>query len=324
MRVLVTGGFGFLGAWVVDFLAHQGHEVFILSRSSEGRSLLSFDGKSHVKESLSYQFIEADLVDETAYAIAQKLPENLDAIIHAASSNDPQLPEYAKSALLVNILGTQNILEALTIKEGSFPLFLYVSTFHVYGKDQGRIKESMSPEPKSDYGLTHFAAEEYCRMFGRKHDIPFILTRCTNGYGAPKSAPFGKWYLLLADMCCQAFYEGKIELRSSPDTRRDFVYMGDVAKTLGFLAQHPELSGSLYNIGNGTSLPIGYVAEQVAETASKILGKHINIITPKESSGSTLDIDVSSVHAATGIVPRIMFKEETIATLSFLQQFGKL
>ena len=110
-----------------------------------------------------YTLIRSDLADQDAYEIAASLPEGLDCVIHAASCNEAFEPGYAGRALKVNALGTRNLIRALVSRrEGTtpLPLFIYLSTFHVYGRSEGRINEDDPAEPRNDYALTHFFGEE--------------------------------------------------------------------------------------------------------------------------------------------------------------------
>lgn len=271
-RYLVTGGFGYAGAWISAQLAAEGHRVFVLSRRARAP-----------QAAWPCTLISADIESLSPEELAPLLPEGLDGIVHAASLNEEFLPDYPRRALLVNGLGTRNLIAALLCKQqgrqdqasGRLPLLLYCSTIHVYGAAGGAISEASPPEPRNDYALTHLVGEEYCRLFMRTRKLPCIIVRLSNGYGAPKLADSDKWHLLLNDLCRAAMQDKELVLRSHPDTPRDFIWLGDAAKGIHSLLARPDLAGRLFNLSTGTSVSIGTVARRVAAAAAKRLGREV-------------------------------------------------
>ena len=277
MRCLVTGGFGYVGSWAARHLAAAGHQVFVLSRSREQRDI-----------GAAYTLVTADLTMDREELVAA-LPEGVQGCIHAASFNESDSPEYGRRAFAANALGTRNLLEALAEKAdcAAFPLpmLVYCSTFHVYGREWGSIDEATEPEPKNEYALTHFLAEEYCRYYGRTRNFPVVIMRLSNGYGAPLTRTFGKWHLLLPDLCRMAHREGKIALRSAPDTKRDFVWLGDVASCMERMLQRPDMAGMVINVASGKAIPIGDIAALVASVYRERYGREITVCFARQTEG---------------------------------------
>ena len=332
-RYLVTGGLGYLGAWITSELAAAGHEVFALSRGADKPELQPNPTPGTVKTAddkrttaLPYALVRADLAEQSPPEIAALLPEGLDGVVHAASFNEAFAPDYGRKALAANALGTRNLLEALGIQREKgghpLPLFLYFSTFHVYGESCGHITEDTPPRPRNDYGLTHLFGEEYCRMFARVNGLPHIVVRPSNGYGAPKTAASTKWYLLLNDLCKSAFTEGRIVLRSDPAIPRDFVWLGDVAAAVKALLKRPDLAGRVFNISSGPALALGEVARRAAAGAARFFNRDIPLILERkpdpETSSRALHVDNSAVSAALNMVFHDRMDEEIIALLSLL------
>ena len=317
MRYLVTGGYGYVGSWVVKHLAEAGHEVFVLTRGP-GKDL----GAAHTA-------VRADVLECSAEDLAGVLPPDLHGCVHAASSNEAFLPGYAKDAVMVNAFGTRNLLEALDIRarRDNTPLapLLYCSTFHVYGKSEGYVDESVAPAPKNDYALTHFFAEEYCRFFGRTRGLPHIILRLTNTYGAPRLSPFGKWYLLCNDICRMAFTEGKIVLNSDPSLQRDFVWLGDVVRVMEKLLERPDLAGRIFNISGGAAVSIGDVAALAAQAARRYTGKEVPVIFRREADTARpvpLRVDNSAVRTALGVEFADCMEQEMLSIFDFLARHG--
>ena len=332
-RYLVTGGLGYVGAWITSELAEAGHEVFALSRGTDKPELRPNPAPDTTKEAgarqaaaLPYALVRADLAEQGPAEIAALLPERLDGVVHAASFNEALAPDYGRKALAANALGTRNLLEALIVqgkeKGRPLPLFLYFSTFHVYGEICGHITEDTPPRPRNDYGLTHLFGEEYCRMFARASGLPHIVLRPSNGYGAPKTAASTKWYLLLNDLCKSAFTEGRIVLRSDPAVPRDFVWLGDVAAAVKTLLERPDLAGQAFNISSGSALALGEVARRAAAGAARFFNRDIPLILEREpdpaTSGQALHVDNSAVRAALNIIFHDRMDEEIISLLSLL------
>lgn len=336
-RYLVTGGLGYAGAWVTSELASAGHAVFALSRGTRKPELkpnptpgTSKDDDNARAAPLPYTLVQADLAEQSPAEISALLPEGLDGVVHAASFNEAFDPDFGRKALVANALGTRNLLEALVIREKKgdcpLPLFLYFSTFHVYGEAYGHITETTPPRPCNDYGLTHLFGEEYCRMFARANGLPHIVIRPSNGYGAPKTAASTKWYLLLNDLCKSAFTESRIVLRSDPSVPRDFVWLGDVAAAVKALLERPDLAGRVFNLSSGSALALGEVARRAAAGAARFFNRDIPLILEREpdpeASGRALHVDNSAIRAALNMVFHDRMDEEIIALLTKARSLG--
>jgi len=294
MRCLVTGGLGFVGSWATRHLAHAGHEVFVLSRGGKKPDL-----------GAPYVLVTADLTAGRE-ALATALPDGVQGCIHAASFNEGDAPDYGRRALAANALGTRNLLEALAEKAERraepLPVVVYCSTFHVYGREQGFIDENTEPAPKNEYALTHLLAEEYCRYYARTRNVPVSIMRLTNGYGAPLTPDFSKWHLLLPDLCRMAHETGRVALRSPPDTKRDFVWLGDVAACLERLLQRPDMAGQVVNVASGRAGTIGDAAKLVAAVYQKRYGRGIDVsfARPAGGAGAELHTDTRRLQAVLG------------------------
>lgn len=344
-RYLVTGGFGYAGAWISEHLAAMGHRVFVLSRRANAPAA-----------AWPHTLISADVESLSPEALAALLPADLDGIVHAASLNEEFLPEYPRRALLVNGLGTRNLIAALLLvqeernRQGEqerreererrekkyppaaaigqkthretapLPLLIYCSTIHVYGAASGEISENTPAGPRNDYALTHLVGEEYCRLFMRTRRLPCIIARLGNGYGAPVLPDSDKWHLLLNDLCRTAARDGRIVLRSHPDTPRDFIWLGDVAKGMHHLLQRPDLAGSLFNLCSGKSISIGEVARRTAAVAAKRLGREIAVRFEHAAAAPPAGLRISNaaLTAATGLRFEDRLEEEIAKLLAGL------
>jgi UDP-glucose 4-epimerase len=317
---LITGGLGYVGAWITAHLASLGHKAHVLSRKGKQPDI-----------GAPYELVQADLVEQSPEELAAMLPEKLDAVIHAASFNETFVPDYGRRALLVNVLGTRNLLEALTAQarrlDRPAPLCLYLSTFHVYGANSGTINESQPPMPRNDYAMTHLLAEEYFQLFQRARSVDSILVRLTNGYGVPKTPESDKWYLLFNDLCRQAVKKNSVILNSCPAIKRDFVWLGDVAEVMERLSTRRDLAGRLFNLSTGKAVSIGEVAHLVAVTATSVLGKDVGLEMRDSLTESVqtpdLYVDNSALCRAIGVEFHNRMREEIAALLESLERGGE-
>jgi len=256
-KVLITGGFGNLGSWISEYLDNLGYIVFILSKN--------------IKDS-PYNIIQADITDINE--LKEKLDIDFDYVIHTASYNEFFHNNYAKKALLVNSLGSRNLIEIL--KDKHIKKFIYLSTFHIYGENSGVITEDTIPNPENDYASTHLFAEYYLKQFYATHKFPSTIFRLTNSYGTPKSIDSNKWYLVLNDLVKSAFIDNKIILNSNGKAIRDFIYMGDVCKVIEkslSLQEH-----QILNLSSNQTHSILYIANKVKFVYKQRYDKNIEII----------------------------------------------
>lgn len=215
-KILITGGLGNVGSWLVEHLSKQ-YDIYVLTRG--------------VKYQLkcNYTIIEADIANLSE--LQEKIVIDFDYCIHTASYNEHFEQGYAHKALMVNTLGTRNLLEVLS-KTSHLQQFVYLSTFHVYGVNSGHITEQTPTKPKNDYASTHLFAEYYVKQFFNSHQVPFVIFRLSNAYGVPKFIGSSKWYLILNDLVRGAYQNQEIILVGDGKGLRDFVWLGDVCKII--------------------------------------------------------------------------------------------
>lgn len=264
-NLLITGGLGNLGSWLTDYFCRQDFNIFVLA--SRKRDIL---------QDLDFTFISCDITDLAQ--LEEKLSAfHFDIAIHTASVNDFFLDNFAKDALLVNALGTRNLLEYF--KDKDLEHFIYFSTFQVYGRRNGIITETTPTVPTNDYGSTHLFAEHYVKQFHANTKIPYSILRLTNSYGCPKDHDSSKWYLVLNDLSKMAATQGEIVLKSNGQATRDFIWMGDVCSIVHQLLEKAPANDT-YNVCGENTYSMLEVAHFVQEAYQELYGKmlpiHIN------------------------------------------------
>jgi UDP-glucose 4-epimerase len=251
MRVLVTGGAGFIGAHVVHALLDGGHHPVILDR-------LDF-GVHPFLAGLPLAIIEGDVTDPDAVVDALG---RFDAVIHlAAQISVPFGESHPRQLMADNVAGTAGALElaeAVGARE-----FRWASSAAVYGDPQGRlpVTEESTVAPESFYGLSKWAGERAVEHFGSARGLCTVTLRLANVYG-PGQRTAGEGGVVARFM--DRLAEGAPFVREGDGQQtRDFIYVGDVARS--FVHRLGASPSVLLNIGTGEATSINRLGELVAQ-----------------------------------------------------------
>lgn len=293
-NLLITGGQGNLGSWLSRYFLRQGREVSILTRRA--RPLPGLEGAERIC---------CDITDASAMREALR-GRRFGQVLHLASWNEIRDEATAGHALQVNALGTRHLLKALEAKPPE--LFVYFSTFQVYGTYAGHITEAHPPAPRNDYALTHWAAEEYVRMQHRQTGQPHLILRLTNSYGCPIDTQTSKWYLLLNDLSRQAVESGRLQLRSNGLAQRDFIWMGDVCRITEALLAQPAAHNRTLNLSRGRSLRLREVAAAVQRVWRRRRGEELPLEL-SETDTARHDTPLRVDHGALGELVPLRFHD---------------
>lgn len=280
MRILITGGLGYIGGRLAGYIKKENPETdILLTRKSDRPELPDW-----TKE---YTVLTMDLLNEASINDCVK-NRNIDIIIHLAALNEMESMENPLLALRVNtecVYNILNIADASGIKK-----FIYFSTFHVYGDADARpITEETPTKPFHPYAITHRAAEDFVNYFRRYHRMQTLIFRLSNGYGCPMDKDVKRWTLAFNDLCKQAATTGKMSLKSSGKQHRDFISLNNVARAVNhFIFQAAnEWGDGLYNLGGECSMSILAVAEKIAELIKiKYPDKTVNIESKSDDSAA--------------------------------------
>jgi UDP-glucose 4-epimerase len=313
MKVLVTGGRGYVGGRLCEFLAGQGSvEVICASRNV------------HSSDQERVRMVVADWESETSL---QKICAGVDVIVHLAAMNAADCIANPVGALAMNGVATVRLLQAA--RSAGVRRFIYLSTAHVYsGSLTGTITEDTWPFPVHPYATSHRAAEDAVLAAEQQGWIEGIVLRMSNAFGKPVHQDVNCWDLLFNDLCRQVVTQGEIVLRSSGLQRRDFIPMTDVSRAIFHTIMMPNAGFvlRLFNLGGNWSPTISEVADLVANRFELRFGKHIPIQRKTAGKGErTLPLDYRSdalYHTGFGLeTDRI---SELDALLSFCEQIFKV
>lgn len=253
VKILVTGGAGFIGSHVVELLLQDEHETIIVDNFSTG--------KKDVVPSQA-KLVEMDINSpkmEKVFAL-----EKPDVVIHLAAQVDVgtsiQNPVYDADQ---NILGTIRLLNYC--KKYKVKKIIFSSSCAVYGEtEDSSISESYPLKPLSFYGLSKYTSEMYIQLFKDLHEVPFTILRYANIYG-PRQSSEGEGGVI-------SIFFGKILVGEAPfiygngEQTRDFVYVKDIA--LATLMAINKGTNEIFNIGGNTKTSINELLANIASIAS--------------------------------------------------------
>jgi UDP-glucose 4-epimerase len=304
-KILITGGFGNLGSYIVKYLLAEGFQITILTR------------QIFFCQTNNYSVIECDITDLKQLKI--KLNIDFDFCIHCAGFEDVSSKDFFRKSLMINSLGTRNLLEALNIK--TLKNFVYISTFHVYGLYEGLVEENSPTNPKNDYATTHLFAEYYIKQFGYTHNLKFTILRLTNSFGSPIFPSKDKWKLVLKDIVKNAFNKNEIILSSNGKAKRDFIGMNDVSHIIRKILDK-EATNDVYNLSSNKTIEIIQIAKLVQRIFKIRYCKEIGFSYNINDKSDYLNFTVSNIKIKNFIQFDISdsFEDEIIKMLDSLEQ----
>ncbi len=273
-RILITGGFGYLGGRIAVALTREpGLTVRLGSRKA----------KSAPEWLSEAETVAMDVLEPASLSAAMR---DIQAVVHLAAMNENECLADPGKALLVNTFGTLNVLQAAM--DTGVERFIYFSTAHVYGAPLvGHITETTLPRPIHPYAITHHAAEDFVLAAHHQEKITGTVLRLSNGFGAPTHPDVDRWTLLANDLCRQAAQTHKMVLRSNGLQQRDFIPLEDVGRAAGHLLglSREECGDGLFNLGGGTSLSIWEMTQRIAARCKAVLGFTPEMIRPEPALG---------------------------------------
>ena len=276
--VLITGGFGYLGGRIaVELSRDPGFNVILGSRKAQAPP----DWLPQA-ETVTMDVLEPKTLS--------KAVEGVQAVVHLAAMNASECAADPGKAVLVNTLGTLNVLQA-SIAAG-IKRFIYFSTAHVYGAPlTGHITEGTLPKPIHPYAITHYNAENFVAAAHHQNKITGIVLRLSNGLGAPSHPGVNCWTLLVNDLCRQAVQTQKMVLNSHGLQQRDFIPLMDVARAVRHMIALPrgECADGLFNLGGKASLSVWEMTQRIAQRSQIKLGFLPDIERPEPSVNEQVD-----------------------------------
>jgi UDP-glucose 4-epimerase len=291
-RVLITGGFGYVGGRLADVLADRS----ITRASRSPRTAAALYDPAHF----------------------ERLCEGHDVVVHLAAMGEPATERDPEGALSANVEATLRLMRAA--KAAGVRRVVYASTSKVFGQNPvGTITEASLPRPTSHYALTHRMAEDYVLASGMEG----IVLRLSNSLGAPADADAPVWSLISNDLCRRAAIEGQVVVKSSGLQWRNFVAMADVVSAIRHLIDYKgDLGDGIFHVGGPAPLRIRDLAEMVTEQGERVLGRRPTLSLGDALPGEShpvLDWRTDKL-CATGWAAATPLADEIAATIRFCRE----
>ena len=251
--LLLTGSTGFIGKNFLEFYNSNGWRVVTLGRDSACDIFWDLDNRE---------------------IVTSNLENNISRIIHCASINEVEINHSIQNTYDTNVTLTRQLCD-LAIKN-NIKEFIYISTFHVYGKYEGKISTTLPCQPISDYGLTHYLSEEIIKNCFMNANISSLVLRPTNVYGLPSSlSAFNRWTLVPFGFIKEAIDNRKITLKSSGKQLRNFV---DFENLLYDNFVHKKFK--IVDIFGGDTLSVLEFANKISQQLFEQYNLKIEVIIP--------------------------------------------
>ncbi|MEU3627767.1 dTDP-glucose 4,6-dehydratase [Amycolatopsis coloradensis] len=310
MRVLVTGGAGFIGSHYVRQVLNGAYpsladaEVVVLDKLTYAGNEANLEP---VRENPRYRFEKGDICDA---ALVNELMRGIDLVVHfAAESHVDRSIAGAADFVLTNVLGTQTLLQgALEAEVGKF---VHVSTDEVYGSiDEGSWTEDHALEPNSPYSASKASSDLLARSFFRTHGLPVCVTRCSNNYG-PYQFPEKVIPLFVTNLL-----DGKkVPLYGDGLNVRDWLHVDDHCRGIQFVADGGR-PGEVYNIGGGTELTNRELTGLLL-SAVDADWESVEPVEDRKGHDRRYSVDIGKISRELGYAPQRSFEDGLADTVAW-------
>lgn len=292
MKILLTGGMGYIGSHLISRLEQENHEITILDNFSTNISQTSGDR----------EIIRADIVDYDSLKQIQRSGV-FDVVLHlaaqssgAASFRDPE------HDLKVNILGTLNMIRLC--EQWGIPRILFASSFTVYGDNPTHeiLSEDLPCDPKSLYGIGKLTGEQYLKVYAQKLGIGWNALRMFNVYGPGQD--LSRRDQGIVSIFLSYVREGNyVPVQGSLDRFRDLVYIDDVVEAWSLCLNNDSFVNQIFNVGSGKKTTIRELIDQIIGIYQKEVTVEVTADTPGDMVGCYADI--SKISHALGYRPKV-------------------
>jgi dTDP-glucose 4,6-dehydratase len=310
MKILVTGGAGFIGSNFVrmaltdKFPDFKVDELVVLD-------LLTYAGDEEnlapIATDKRYKFVKGDIRD---LELAKKLMNQSDYVVHfAAESHVDRSIEGGSEFVSTNVMGTQVLLDAA--RNSNIKRFLHVSTDEVYGSiSEGSWPEDHPLLPNSPYSASKAGSDLLVRAYNRTHKLDTVITRCSNNYGQYQF-PEKVMPLFITNII-----EGKkVPLYGNGLNVRDWLHVDDHCRGIA-LALTKGKSGEVYNIGGGTELTNVELTHKILEAMG--VGKEfIQPVEDRKGHDLRYSVDITKINTQLGYSPQVNFGEGLAQTINW-------
>ncbi len=317
MRLLVTGGAGFIGSNFIRYLLAP-HPAGLAHRNDV--EIVNFDKLTYagnlenlaeVANHSRYRFVHGDIAD--ADAVNEALAGGFDAVVNfAAETHVDRSIEDASPFLRTNVMGTHVLLEAARVRR--LPLFVHISTDEVYGSAAPgqSFGEDAPLHPRSPYAASKAAGDHLVAAYAHTYGLPAIILRCTNNYG-PCQFP----EKLIPLMIANAREDKPLPVYGDGLHERDWLYVEDYCRAIECVLRQGK-PGEIYNVSSGSPQP----NLKVVKTILQLLGKPeslLRFVEDRPGHDRRYALDSTKIRQALGWKPELSFEEGIRKTIAWYQ-----
>ncbi|BDH79824.1 dTDP-glucose 4,6-dehydratase [Methanothermobacter tenebrarum] len=309
MRIIVTGGAGFIGSNFIKYMLkeHPQYEIINLDALTYCGNLENLQG---VEDNPNYKFVKGDITDKR---LVDDLTQGADVIINfAAESHVDRSIQDPSKFLKTNVIGTQTLLEAA--KKHNIQKYIQISTDEVYGScEKCYFTEETPLAPNSPYAASKASADLFVRAYHKTYNLPVNITRSSNNYG-PYQFPEKFIPLIITN----ALENKPIPIYGDGMNIRDWIHVYDHCRAIDLVLHHGR-QGEIYNIGGGNEKRNIEVVKLILE----ILGKDeslIRFVEDRPGHDRRYAMDSKKIKRELGWKPTYKFREGLEETIKWYTQ----
>jgi dTDP-glucose 4,6-dehydratase len=307
MRLLVTGGLGFIGSNFIRYILSKHKDVRVVNfdKIGIGANIKNLEG---LEKKERYCFVKGDLLD---YDIISRLVKDVDAVVNlAAETHVDRSIANPRTFLESNTIGTFNLLEAARINNPKLRI-VHVSTDEVYSDILvGSYRENDRLKPSSPYAASKAAADMFCLAYHKTYGLNVTIIRCTNNFG-----PYQFPEKLIPKTIIRASMGMKVPIYGSGKSVRDWIYVIDYCEALELVLEKGK-TGEMYNISAGNEVDNLTLVKKIL----RLMGKDedlIEFVEDRPGHDIRYSLDSSKIRKELNWRPRHSFEEALKETVNW-------
>jgi len=309
MKVLVTGGAGFIGRWVVSRLLKEGHQVTVLDNLSNGR-------RENIRDFVKYPGFAVKVGDiKNRRAVFRIFEQHPEVVIHlAANINVQESIDDPRRIFENDVIGTFNVLEA---SKAAGARFVFMSTCMVYDTASATkaISETHATKASSPYAGAKLAGENLVQSYFHAYGMPTVILRPFNTYG-PFQKATGEGGVVSIFVSAE-LHNGTLNIYGDGTQTRDLMYVEDCAEFVVRAALSDRCDGEVLNAGLGEDISVNHLADLICKDKNRI--QHVKHIHP-QSEIPRLVCDWSKAKRLLGWEPKTSLEEGIGKTGEFMKR----
>ena len=310
MKILVTGGAGFIGSHFARAVVRDTYDsvadsqVVVLDKLTYAGNPANLDP---IREDPRFRFVEGDITDARH---VDEVMSGVDAVVHfAAESHVDRSINGAGEFVMTNVVGTQVLLDAAM--RHKVDRFVHVSTDEVYGSiEEGSWPETHVLEPNSPYSASKAASDLIARSYARTHGLDVVITRCSNNYG-PYQFPEKVIPLFITNLM-----DGrKVPLYGDGLNVRDWLHVDDHCRGIALVFDKGR-AGEIYNIGGGIELTNRELTLMLLSACGADWDS-VEMVEDRKAHDRRYSVDITKISEELGYKPRVLFEKGLSDTVAW-------